>query len=120
MRESETQFVSGPGESVGDYLQFEGGVLELDPAARGGMRRFGWRGAWPPPELLSVALGLESRMVSVFDEEEAAAESVAELGRLCEITRFRRVSHSMLPPQSEASHVARGALYRPDQGQGGE
>lgn len=87
-----------------DMLRFLGGIV--------GSHEAGWRGPWPPPETMGLAVGSESGMVSVFDP---TPETLAELAECDTITvaLYRLRNASRLPDDCDFSHVFRGAEYVP-------
>jgi hypothetical protein len=93
---------------MNDYLQFESDLFD------GGMFRCGWGGAWPPPEKFGVLVGELTDYVSIYDPEDVKldASALEEAKRIARHMMFERVSFSRLPDDLEATHVARGALYR--------
>lgn len=103
------KLVRGIEGSWGDHLIFE-------PGPEGEARRVvGWIGPWPPPERFGVAKGMQSGTVSWFDPDELPPDiGIGDIEQVAVVTYYRRESHSELPPQEKTSHVARGALYKPE------
>jgi hypothetical protein len=109
-----------------DFIRFEGGVVRALPRRDridqrmppllddGSLVRL-WSGPWPPPERMGIAIGKTSGYISVYDPGELTEAQHSELPVVADVTIYRRESASQLPDDLDHEHVARGALYRPEE-----
>lgn len=111
--------------SLHDFLRFEGGVaatlpqrerlgrFEGKPLMDDGAMLAGWEGEWPPPERVMVVVGKQTGIVMILDPDFSEVPR-DEMESACDLTIYRRESASQLPDDLDHSHVARGALYKPE------
>jgi hypothetical protein len=113
-------------EPAPDFLQFEGGGaitnLEANVELLAGALlveadklRVMWKGPWPPPDKMAIAVGRETGIPKVFEPAKLGEGlTLADVQDVAHVTLYDRVSASELPDDHRSPHLARGAIYLPE------